>query len=112
MDLLHFIFLRVHYAPDWGAMTAIDYCLVGFNLVEALIWFGCAAYVVRRNAMIHRSPLEWAYAALFVLFGLTDIVETLQVSSPLIWIKLFVLIPLFVVRSKVLGSYEPRPKLV
>ena len=109
---MHFIFFRVHYATDWGAMTTIDYVLVGFNSIEALIWFGCAAYVIRRNARLHQSQQEWLYGVLFVLFGVTDIVETLQVSSPLIWVKLSVLIPLFVVRSRVLKTYEPRPRLV
>ena len=112
MDLVHFIFLRVHNATDWEAMTTVDYFLVGFNSIEAMIWFGCAAYVIRRNARSHRSSQERLYGVLFVLFGVTDIVETLQVSSPLIWIKLFVLIPLFVVRRKVIVTYEPRPKLV
>ena len=112
MDVLHFIFLRVHHATDWQAMTPVDYCLVGFNSIEALIWFGCAAYVFRRNARLHNSGREQLYGVLFVLFGMTDIVETIQVSSPLIWIKLFVLIPLFVMRRMVLGTYNPTPKLI
>ena len=87
MDILHFIFLWFHYATDWQAMTPVDYCLVGFNSVEALIWFGCAAYVFRRNARLHNSRREQLYGVLFILFGMTDIVETIQVSSPLIWIK-------------------------
>ncbi len=112
MNLTHFVFCKIHYATDWHAMTAVDYCLVGFNLVEASFWFGCAAYALRRNAVHHRSKQELVYGALFVLFGVTDVVETIQVSNPLIWIKLFILIPLFVSRNRVLQTYDPRPKLV
>lgn len=112
MGVLHFIFLRVHHTTDWNDLTAIDYFLVGFNAMEALFWFGCGGYVLRRNAAGHRAGLESLYALLFVLFGLTDVIETFQVSSPLIWVKLFILVPLFVIRRNVLASYTPRPRLV
>jgi hypothetical protein len=112
MQLLHFIFIRVHRTTDWGNLDVVDYGLISFNAVEALFWFACAVYVLGRNACGHRAPWEVVYGGLFVLFGLTDVVEVFQVSSPLIWVKLFILVPLFVVRHRVLGKYAPRPKLV
>ena len=112
MDTLHFVFVRVHRTTDWSNLDAIDFSLIAFNLVEALFWFGCAVFVQYRNARRHRLPLEVVYAVLFFLFGCTDVAEVFQVSSPLIWIKLFILVPLFIVRHKVLAGYSPRPKLV
>jgi hypothetical protein len=112
MDGAHFIFLRVHRTTDWSALSAIDWCLIAFNSVEAIFWFGCSVYVFRRNAVAHRSRPEYLYATLFLLFGFTDVAEIAQVSSPLIWLKLLILIPLFLLRQRVMAAYSPKPRLV
>lgn len=112
MDLAHYIFLKVHRETDWADLNAIDVALMSFNIVEAVIWFFCAFYIIRRNLANHHSMLEYVYGILFILFGASDLVESYQLSSPLIWAKLLILISLFTVRHKVIHSYEPKPPLI
>jgi hypothetical protein len=112
MEIIRFIFLQVHRTTDWNDLSEIDYGLICFNACEALFWFGCACYAFHRNGRLHRVPRENLYSLLFILFGLTDVVEVFQVSSPLIWIKLAILVPLFLVRRQVLATYTPKPRLI
>ena len=112
MNLIDYLFLKTYRTTDWEHLQSLDYFLPPFNSLEACVWFICAAFVLRRNLMNRRCMLEYTYAGLFVLFGLTDVFELFGMSAPLIWLKLAVLVPLFWVRSVVLYRYEGQYKLV
>jgi hypothetical protein len=112
MQTLRHLFLTVFRTTDWSDLSMVDVVLVAFNTFEALVWFACAAFVLARNHRAHRSWSEFTYGVLFILFGLSDLVECFQISSLLIWAKLVILIPLFVLRQRTRAKYEPRPKLV
>lgn len=102
----HELWIRVWWV--WDAETH-DWFSIGyhwFNLLEAVIWFGIAVRIAVRNLRGHRTALEWSYALAFLIFGLTDIVEARQQSSPLILFKLWNLIALVWLRRKV----AQRPK--
>ena len=86
---------------EWDAGTQ-DWFSIGyhwFNLLEAVIWFGIAAMVGVKNYREHRTAVDWLYALAFLVFGLTDMVEARQQSSPLILFKLMNLIELVCLRQ-------------
>ena len=112
MNYLYFIFLAEHRATDWSNPSTLDLILVAFNALEALVWFGCAWFVLSRNMKGNRSTVEYIYTVLFVLFGVSDVLEMISLSSPLIWAKLVILLLLFRLRSKVIGSYGGKYKLL
>jgi hypothetical protein len=82
-----------------------------FNLTEFAVWCLFGGLVLWRYARHRRSPLEVAYAAAFVLFGLTDFREAYELSSWLLWIKLANLIVLLRLRAIALRTWYPGRKL-
>ncbi len=110
--LFHYSLCAVYRVTDWSRIGVADGVLIAFNALEALVWLGCAGYVARRTWRAHHSLHEYVYAALFVLFGVSDIIEVFQLSSALVWAKLAILIALFIVRARVRAAYTPRPRLV
>lgn len=77
----------------------------GFNLLEAGVWWLCAALVAWRWKRHRRSPLEPWYAVAFLLFGLTDLREAYRLDPPLLAAKLIVLLALGWLRSRVRPLY-------
>ena len=112
MSFIDWRFLGVYRTTDWSNLSGLDIGLITFNAVEAMIWFTFAGYVLVRNHRGHRSAMEYAYGVLFVLFGVSDLIECVQLSNPLILAKAVILVLLLVFRHWTLARYEPRPKLV
>lgn len=88
-----------------------DYACHYFNLLEAAIWFIFSALVIRRWRTGRRSPLELGYAAAFLLFGASDVVEAWILTSWLLWWKAANLIALIVLRREVIRRLYPGSRL-
>ena len=82
-----------------------------FNLCEGAIWAVFAALVIRRWHAHRRSRLEIVYAAVFLLFGLTDFREAYVQSAALVGTKAIVLVSLFSIRRRVLKTCYPHSRL-
>jgi len=82
-----------------------------FNLFEAGVWFVFGVLVLYRWGRHRHSLLEPAYAAAFVLFGVTDVLESQALTSWLIWLKLANLIGLIWLRAVVIRRFYPTSKL-
>ena len=82
-----------------------------FNLVEAATWFVFAALVACRWAKFHRSTIEIAYAVAFLLFGLSDIIESWFLTSWLLWWKSVNLVLLLRLRQIVIRQFYPENRL-
>ena len=82
-----------------------------FNLFEGLCWAFLACLVLRRYVIHRRSPIELAYGAAFLAFGVTDFREAYELASWLVWIKLLNLIVLFLLRRIVIERYYPASTL-
>ena len=84
------------------------------NIVEGLFWVGLAVAALLRSyrqPSEKRSKIEWAYAAAFLCFGLTDFREAIALQTWLIWIKLINLIVLIVLRKRVMKTLYPEAKV-
>lgn len=93
---------------DWTNTDLGQQLYVGFNAVEALIWFSLAAFVWVRWAKNQRSALEHLYAISFVVFGLTDLLEMDHYTASLLLLKGFVLATILLCRHLVLMHYAGR----
>jgi hypothetical protein len=82
-----------------------------FNFFEGAAWLLFAALVVRRHLRFRRSPVEVVYAAAFLLFGLTDFREAYSLQSWLLWLKLAILVALFLLRRFVMRTYYPNSRI-
>ncbi|TWU47808.1 hypothetical protein [Rubripirellula reticaptiva] len=76
-----------------------------FNIAEGTVWFVLSWLVIRRYWMHRNSRLEIAYSILFLAFGVTDFLESYALTSWLIWLKIFNVLQLFVVRRIVIRRY-------
>ena len=83
----------------------------GFNVVEAAAWFIFAALVLRRGLKHRNSNVEFAYAIAFVLFGISDVIETWYLTSWLLWWKGINLVVLFSLRRSIMKRYYPDAKV-
>lgn len=111
-DLLDWLWLHTwwSYAGSEDPLHAAVYR--GINIVEGLFWVGfCVAVLVRHARHPNRQPIEWAYAAAFLCFGLTDFREAIALQSWLIWVKLINLIVLLWLRKRVIKTLYPDSKL-
>jgi hypothetical protein len=83
----------------------------GFNLLEAATWISLGVLVLIRYCRHRKSPIEVAYAAAFLAFGLTDVREAWALQSWLIWLKLFNLLVLLWLRARVIRDHYPFSRL-
>lgn len=97
----------------WNPETAgpLDYVYRGFNLFEAGAWFVFALLVLARWRRNRNSAREIAYAAAFLLFGVTDVAEAWRQSTPLIAIKACVLTTLLILRAQVIRRWYPASRI-
>lgn len=82
-----------------------------FNLFEGTAWWGFGGLVLRRFLRYRKSPLELVYAAAFVIFGLTDFVESYALTSWLIHVKLLNLVALWRLRRLVMRRHYPESRV-
>jgi hypothetical protein len=84
-----------------------SYLYSSFNIVEGIFWVGFAIIVLRRYLQHRKSYWEIGYSFVFLLFGLTDFIESSQMSVPLLMAKAVILVVLFSLRSFVRKKYYP-----
>lgn len=97
--------------PNHVPPTIQDVLCHGFNLLEASAWFVFAGLILTRWARYRRSPVELAYAGAFILFGISDLVESQWLTSWLLWWKLINLYALYRLRQWVLKRHYPDQRL-
>ena len=97
---------------DAGRAGIGDMAYRWFNLAEAAAWFAFRVAVFRRWARHRHSPLEIAYAATFILFGLTDVREAWQQSARLFALKGLILTALLTLRRIVIRRYYADSRLI
>ena len=62
------------------SLRGYHWIYVPFNVAEALTWFGFAAFALLRYARRGQTWYELQYAASFVLFGFTDLIEVVATT--------------------------------
>lgn len=97
--------------PSSEPLTMSDLACHYFNLIEATAWFTFAVLVIWRWLRFRKSWLEVAYAAAFVMFGVSDAIESQVLTSWLLWWKAFNLLILFRLRSLILRRFYPDRRL-
>lgn len=105
-------FLIKIWADPWWTFqpesaSAWSYLYRNFNIVEGFFWIGFATVVLRRYLQHRKSNLEVLYAAVFLIFGLTDFVEAYEMSAPLLLAKAVIVVALFSLRSFVHQKFYP-----
>jgi hypothetical protein len=105
------LFLETWWTYDSTEQSGHSIFVHWFNLFEGCTWIVFAALALRRFLRFRRSQTEVVYAALFVLFGLTDFREAYSVQSWLLWVKLAILIALFRLRRSVMRRFYPESRV-
>jgi hypothetical protein len=82
-----------------------------FNLVEAFVWMIFAVLVLRRWIRLRRTPLEAGYATAFLLFGISDVIESEVLTSWLLWWKVVNVVVLFQLRRLIMHRHYPGCRL-
>jgi hypothetical protein len=82
----------------------------GFNGFEAVAWFVIAAIVFRRWQRNRKTGLEVAYALLFLLFGITDVLELDSLPVWRLLVKAVICVMLFAVRYRIITVVYPGAK--
>ena len=75
-------------ATDWNDVDLGRWVYVGFNWFEALIWIGIAIYVLRRKMTRSQSNWGYLYSLSFLLFALSDLIESDSLTVGLLMFKL------------------------
>jgi len=109
--LLDILFTATWWTYDPRDRSLHSVLYRGFNLVECAAWCAFGALVLARFLRHRRSPIELAYAAAFVSFGLSDLREAYALQSWLLWIKLANLVALLWLRALVMRRFYPHSKL-
>ncbi len=100
---------HVLWRLDPSDPLALGYCVL--NLLEAAAWFVVAGWVVRRHYRRGGGAWDWAYAAAFVLFGASDVVESQIVPVWLIAAKGILFATILVLRAIVIRRYYPGARM-
>ncbi len=101
MSLLSYKLLET----DFDNFAGFSYVYVPFNLVEALLWLACAAYVLLRALRRNNRAIEFVYSSAFVVFALTDLMEVFYLPVWLLLLKGLVLLSLLILRKNVIRLY-------
>lgn len=101
---------HVVWRVDYASPLATGYSIL--NLLEAIAWFAVAAWVLRRHFKRDTGGAwDYAYFALFVVFGLSDVMESQLVPLWLIAAKGAIFIAILLVRWIVVRRYYPGAKM-
>ncbi|MEM9882940.1 MAG: hypothetical protein AAF800_08490 [Planctomycetota bacterium] len=93
-------------AADWVA-----HAYHWLNVTEAFAWFAVAVYVGRRLVRQHRATVwESVYVMLFVVFGVSDLIESRVVPVWLIVAKGLIFAGIVGVRWKLVKDHYPQAK--
>ena len=113
-DLIRILFVETWWSWSRNANephTWTDVACRSFNVVEAAAWFIFAGLVLRRWSRLRQSRLELWYVMAFVLFGVSDVIETWALTSWLLWWKVVNLYALFRLRRTVMRRFHPDAKV-
>jgi hypothetical protein len=83
----------------------------GFNLFEAACWLVLAGLVLYRWWRCRKSLAEPAYAAAFLLFGLSDVREAWVRSAALVLCKGAILVALLALRRREMSQCYPSARV-
>lgn len=78
---------------------------VGFNAVEALAWFAFAVIVFYRWRRNRKTKLEVVYSVLFLVFGLSDVMEIIAYPLWLLVAKGAILAGLLLTRRHLIRAH-------
>ncbi len=95
---------------DWSDVDLGRWVYVGSNWVEAAIWIALGIYVLVRQVRNNRSSWGYLYSLSFLLFGLSDIIESDSLTIGLLMFKIAVFGCILCSRKLVLQDY-PGAKL-
>lgn len=101
LEILHYKLVDINYS-EIGVLQVFYF---GFNAIEALAWLLFASYVIKRWLINKQSPLEIVYAILFVVFGLTDLLELVNLPIWLLGLKIMTLACLLLMRRHLITNY-------
>ncbi|TFG50285.1 MAG: hypothetical protein E4H40_01620 [Candidatus Brocadiia bacterium] len=90
---------------DFGNLHGFSLFYGPFNIAEAAAWYIIAGYVILRFLKNQRTPFEILYAASFVAFGTTDILEATSLPVWLLIAKGIILVSILLLRKKVISFY-------
>lgn len=90
---------------DFESLTPWTIAYISFNAIEAIAWFTIAAIVARRALRGRAGLLEWLYAASFIIFGVTDLLEIVAMPIWLLAVKGIVLGAILLLRAEVLTRH-------
>lgn len=79
-----------------------------FNVAEAVAWWLIAAWVLVRHARHRRTWIEPLYVFMFIIFGLSDVLESYRVTPWLVLCKGLIFANLVVMRVHLIRVYYPR----
>ena len=94
-------------SPSLGRYRVV---YISFNVAEAAAWFAIAVFVCYRYMRHRKTWYELLYALSFVLFGVTDLIETHSTTVWLLGFKAACLLAILLGRRLVVGYY-PDAKL-
>ncbi len=97
-----FLGFEIHATP-WTDMGSGAWVYVGFNLIEAAAWTAIAARVVWRAWRRPHGRAPWAYAAAFLAFAVTDLIEMDRLTVGLLATKGVALIAILACRRLVIA---------
>lgn len=101
VDLLTYHIVEVsHDEFDWFQIFYF-----GFNTVEAVAWFVFAILVLIRWAKNQKTALEIGYSLLFLLFGLSDVMEIISYPLWLLLAKAIILTGLLLTRRHLIRTH-------
>lgn len=109
--LFEVVFVRTWWTYDPADSFGFSECYHWFNILEGLVWMVFSALVLSRFLRHCRSRIELCYCGLFLAFGASDFVEAWQQSSWLIWLKLFNLSGLILVRRRIMRHHYPEARV-
>ena len=100
---------HVLWRVDYDDALATGYSAL--NLLEACAWFAVAVWVIYRHVKQGGGAWNFAYAAAFFVFGLSDVMESQIVPIWLIAVKGIIFCTILWIRWEVLRRYYPGRKL-
>ena len=90
---------------DWSDVDMGRWIYVGFNWLEAAIWIYLSIFVLVRQIRNRKSQWGYLYSLSFILFGLSDIIESDSLTIGLLMFKIAVFASILCSRKLVLQDY-------
>lgn len=88
-----------------GSLGSYQLPYIVFNYLEALCWFGCSMRVLGRYLRHRRTPFEIGYFCSFLMFSISDIIETSGTTPLLLLFKGACILTIIGFRKLILPLY-------